>query len=74
MRFTDIISPKGTERASNQNACPICFANIRLTEVEPHPNCEDWDVHGYSCDNCGPVKSLVVQRSVGEVPPSLMVM
>jgi hypothetical protein len=69
MRFQEIsfgIEPK--------DPCPICRANIRLTEVEPHPDRDDWNLNGYSCENCGPVKSLVVQRPADEVPPLLMLM
>jgi len=69
MRFQDISI--GLEA---EDACPICSASIRLTEVERHPSRDDWEVYGYSCENCGPVKSLVVQRSVNEVPPLLMMM
>jgi DNA-directed RNA polymerase subunit RPC12/RpoP len=57
-----------------KDRCPICGANISLTEVEPHPDRDDWELNGYSCENCGPVKSLVVQRPVDDVPPLLRLM
>lgn len=59
MRFQDI-------RLQAKDACPVCGADIRLTEVEPHPFRNDWVVYGYSCEKCGPIKSLVVQRPVYE--------
>jgi hypothetical protein len=54
--------------------CQICGGGIKLSEVEPHPNCDDWELNGYSCENCGPVKSLVVQRPVDDMPPLLKLM
>src|ERR1700678_2447911 len=45
------------------NPCPVCGAETALTEVERHPLHVNFDIHGYLCDRCGPVKSLVVLRS-----------
>jgi hypothetical protein len=45
------------------NPCPICGAETALAEIEPHPLRVDFEIHGYLCDRCGPVKSLVVLRS-----------
>ena len=43
--------------------CPVCGADTALAEIEPHPVHGNFDIHGYLCDRCGPVKSLVVLRS-----------
>jgi len=56
------------------DACPICSARIRLTEVEPHPNRHGLEIHGYSCESCGPVKFLVVMHRIEEEPPLLRLM
>jgi hypothetical protein len=69
MHFQD-----GSFGAPPKDPCPICGASIRLTEVEPHPNRDDWELNGYSCENCGPVKSVAVQRSVEDPPPLLRLM
>lgn len=45
-----------------ENACQICGAKLRISEVEPHPERGEWEIQGFSCRNCGPVKSLVVKR------------
>jgi hypothetical protein len=50
---------KSTE---NDHACQICGAKLKISEVEPHPKQGEWEIHGFSCRNCGPVKSLVVKR------------
>jgi hypothetical protein len=57
-----------------RDACPICNARIRLAEVEPHPCRDGFEIHGYSCQFCGPVKSLVVMSSVEEEPTLLRMM
>jgi hypothetical protein len=43
--------------------CPMCGAETTLSEIEPHPLNLNFEIHGYFCDRCGPVKSLVVLRS-----------
>ena len=43
-----------------QDACPVCGANIKLAEVEPHPIRVGLEILGFHCEACGPVKSLVV--------------
>jgi hypothetical protein len=45
------------------NPCPVCGAETALAEIEPHPLYVDFELHGYLCDRCGPIKSLVVLRS-----------
>ena len=45
------------------NPCPVCGTETSLLEVAPHPLNLNFDVHGYLCEQCGPVKSLVVLRS-----------
>jgi ribosomal protein S27AE len=45
------------------NPCPVCGAETTLAEIEPHPLRVDFEIRGYYCDRCGPVKSLVVLRS-----------
>jgi hypothetical protein len=38
-------------------------AETALSEIEPHPLHNNFEIHGYLCDRCGPIKSLVVLRS-----------
>jgi|HubBroStandDraft_3_1064219.scaffolds.fasta_scaffold46050_3 ribosomal protein S27AE len=45
------------------NPCPVCGAETALAEIEPHPLHVDFEIHGYLCGRCGPIKSLVVLRS-----------
>ena len=45
------------------NPCPVCGAETALAEIEPHPLHINFEIHGYLCDRCGPIKSLVVLRS-----------
>ncbi len=45
------------------NPCPVCGAETVLAEIEPHPLHVNFEIHGYLCDRCGPIKSLVVTRS-----------
>jgi hypothetical protein len=47
--------------------CPVCNAETALAEIEPHPLHANFEIHGYLCDRCGPIKSLVV-RSESKVP------
>lgn len=44
------------------HACQLCGAKLKISEVEPHPKRGEWEIHGFSCRNCGPVKSMVVKR------------
>jgi hypothetical protein len=46
-----------------RDPCPVCGENIALAEIEPHPLHVNFEIHGYLCSRCGPVKSLVVLRS-----------
>jgi hypothetical protein len=45
------------------NPCPVCRAETALAEIEPHPLHVNFEVHGYLCDRCGPIKSIVVLRT-----------
>jgi hypothetical protein len=45
------------------NPCPVCGAETALAEIEPHPLHVNFEIHGYLCDLCGPIKYLVVLRS-----------
>jgi hypothetical protein len=54
---------KGTLMLKSTNPCPVCGAETALAEIEPHPLHIKFEIHGYLCDRCGPVKSLVVLRS-----------
>jgi hypothetical protein len=45
------------------NPCPVCVGETALAEIEPHPLHVNFEIHGYLCDRCGPIKSLVVLRS-----------
>jgi hypothetical protein len=51
------------QAAKPSDPCPVCGAEITLAEIEPHPLHAKFEIHGYLCDLCGPVKSLVVPRS-----------
>jgi len=58
MRFQDaslMLKPR--------NPCPVCGDETALAEIEPHPLHANFEIHGYLCDRCGPIKSLVVLRS-----------
>ena len=44
------------------NPCPICGAETTLAEIEPHPLHAKFEIHGYLCGRCGPIKSVVVIR------------
>jgi hypothetical protein len=58
MRFQNaLLMPKPSD------PCPICGAETTLAEIEPHPLNVNFEIHGYLCDRCGPVKSSVVLRS-----------
>ena len=46
-----------------KNPCPVCGAETALAEIEAHPIHSNFEIHGYLCDRCGPVKSVVVLRS-----------
>jgi hypothetical protein len=63
MRISDI-SPNPMLRPSNP--CPVCNGETALAEIEPHPLHANFEIHGYLCERCGPIKSLVV-RSAPEV-------
>src|ERR1700730_11974718 len=47
-----------------KNPCPVCGAETTLAEIEAHPLHVKFEIHGYLCDRCGPIKSLVVLRSL----------
>ena len=47
-------------RFKPRNPCPVCGTETALVEIEPHPLLVNFEIHGYFCDRCGPVKSLVV--------------
>jgi ribosomal protein S27AE len=44
------------------NPCPVCGAETTLAEIEPHPLHANFEIHGYLCGRCGPIKSMVVLR------------
>jgi hypothetical protein len=46
------------------NPCPVCGAETAVAEIEHHPVHVNFEIHGYLCDRCGPIKSLVVLRSL----------
>jgi hypothetical protein len=46
-----------------KNPCPVCGVETALAEIEPHPLHVNFEIHGYFCERCGPIKSLVVLRS-----------
>ncbi len=46
-----------------RHPCPICSTETTLSEIAPHPLHVNFEVRGYVCEQCGPVKSLVVLRS-----------
>jgi hypothetical protein len=69
MRATALRSP--SLRLRPTDPCPICRAETCLAEIEPHPLHRDFEIHGYLCHRCGPVKSLVVLRAAAPMkrPP-----
>ena len=43
-----------------RNRCPVCGAETTLAECVPHPLQHiHFQIHGYFCDRCGPLKSLL---------------
>jgi C4-type Zn-finger protein len=44
------------------NPCPVCGAETALAEREPHPLHGNFEIQGYFCHLCGPIKSMVVVR------------
>jgi hypothetical protein len=53
-----------------ENPCTVCGAETQLAEIEPHPVKATLEIHGYLCDRCGPVKSVVVlRRTLGHQSP-----
>jgi len=46
-----------------RNPCPVCGAETALMEIELHPLNVKFEIHGYLCEECGPVKSLVMLRA-----------
>jgi hypothetical protein len=51
----------GSRNPEACNPCPICGAETILAESVPHPLHAQFKIHGYLCDRCGPIKSLVVR-------------
>lgn len=45
------------------NPCPVCGVETALAEIEPHPLHVNFEIYGYLCERCGPIKSLVVLRA-----------
>ena len=60
MRFQDASLKPKAPVLEPTNACPICGAETTLAEIELHPLHAKFEIHGYLCDRCGPIKSLVV--------------
>ena len=48
--------------STTKEVCQICGTKLKILEIEPHPRRVEWEIHGFCCENCGPVKSLVVKR------------
>jgi hypothetical protein len=46
-----------------KNPCPVCGIETALAEIEPHPLHVNFEIHGYLCEQCGPIKSLVVRSA-----------
>jgi hypothetical protein len=51
-----------------RNPCPLCGAETALAEIAPHPLHANCEIHGYCCDRCGPIKSVVVLASLPRQP------
>jgi hypothetical protein len=47
-----------------RNPCPVWGAETALAEIAPHPLNANFEVHGYCCDRCGPIKFMVVLASL----------
>jgi hypothetical protein len=56
MKFPDVSLMPGP-----RNPCPVCGAETALAEIEAHPLHANFEIHGYLCDRCGPIKSIVVR-------------
>ena len=54
-----------TLELETRNPCPVCGVETALAEIEPHPLHVNFEIHGYICQQCGPIKSLVVLRASG---------
>jgi hypothetical protein len=52
--------PVVSRRIKPKNPCPVCGQETMLTEIEAHPVHAKFEIHGYFCADCGPIKSLVV--------------
>src|ERR1700730_9120865 len=46
-----------------RNPCPVCGVETALAEIDRYPLHVNFEIHGYLCEQCGPIKSLVVLRS-----------
>ena len=46
-----------------KNPCPVCGIETALAEIEPHPLHVNFEIHGYLCEQCGPIKSMVVRAA-----------
>ncbi len=42
--------------------CHLCGGKVSLSEIEAHPRQPAWEILGFSCSSCGPVKSIVMER------------
>jgi hypothetical protein len=62
MRFQDASLSSKLPILQPINPCPICGAETTLAEIEPHPLHAKFEIHGYLCGRCGPIKSVVVLR------------
>lgn len=43
---------------SIEKACPVCLGNLSLVGSERHPQRRGYDVHTYSCIDCGPMVNV----------------
>jgi len=38
-----------------RNPCPVCGVETALAEIAPHPLHINFEIHGYLCEQCGPI-------------------
>ena len=43
---------------SIHKGCPVCLGNLHFAVTNPHPHRMGYDVHTYSCMDCGPMVNV----------------
>jgi uncharacterized Zn finger protein len=58
-------------KAAFGGECPHCGEVITLALVEPHRRHAGFEVHTLRCEQCGPIKSIIVALQPNERQPEL---